>query len=415
VAAVLAIVAVLAVTGVASGAGATLTAGPAGPAPSHLAEEAVSGRLSLSDVTETWSTGSLPDAGQPIALSSPIPADLDGRPDVVVGDRRGLVYAYHLDDGTPVAGWPTTDESGPIDSTPSIAPLAGGASEVLVGSGNDADPTSGGYQAYGPTGARLWFTPVVNPPQHAPATSMQAGMTVGRLQTGVDTFAGTLGQVAYALDAGTGGVLGGWPFYDSDSTHSTAALADLYGTGQHEIVVGGDQSTGSARNQQYYAGGHLRVLSSQGNLICRADTDQVVDSSPAVGGFLSGGATGIVVGTGTFFPGASDTDTLKAYDTRCRQQWSVTLNGGTYSSRLCRRSWATGPSRSWRVPIRARAMVAPSTHSTPPPARPSGRPASRTRSSDRWSPPTSPGPATTTSSPRPWMAPGSWTAGPAPR
>src|SRR5450631_4350001 len=39
--------------------------------------------------TQTWSTGALPDAGQPIALSSPVPADLDGQPSVVVGDRRG--------------------------------------------------------------------------------------------------------------------------------------------------------------------------------------------------------------------------------------------------------------------------------------------------------------------------------------
>ncbi|MGO8873705.1 MAG: hypothetical protein ACLQPH_20360 [Acidimicrobiales bacterium] len=321
---------VLAVSGTASTVAGALTAGAASV---RRAEGAVSSRLSSSDFSETWSTGPLPDAGQPIALSSPVPADLDGRPDVVVGDRKGDVYAYHLADGTPVGGWPTTDESGPIDSTPSIAPLAGGGPEVLVGSGNDADPTSGGYQAYGSNGAQLWFTPVVNPPQdQAPATGVQAGVTVGSLQTGTDAFAGSLGQVAYALDAGTGAVLGGWPFYDSDSTHSTAAIADLYGTGQNEIVVGGDQSTGFARGQQYEAGGHLRILTAQGNLICRVDTTQVVDSSPAVGGFLGGSATGIVVGTGTFFPGASDTDTLKAYNNRCQLQWSVSLDGGTYSS-----------------------------------------------------------------------------------
>ena len=39
-----------------------------------------------------------------------------------------------------------------------------GGPAVLVGSGNDADPTTGGYQAYGPSGGQLWFTPVVNPP-----------------------------------------------------------------------------------------------------------------------------------------------------------------------------------------------------------------------------------------------------------
>ncbi len=114
--------------------------------------------------------------------------------------------------------------------------------------------------------------------------------------------------------------------------HATAALADLYGTGSEEIVQGADQSAGTGRGQTYQNGGHLRILSGSGNLICRADTDQVVDSSPAVGGFLAGGVTGIVVGTGTFFRNARDTDMLKAYDTRCRPVWTARLDGSTFSS-----------------------------------------------------------------------------------
>jgi hypothetical protein len=81
--------------------------------------------------------------------------------------------------------------------------------------------------------------------------------------------------------------------------------------------VGGDQTAGLGAGQTYTNGGHLRILTAQGNQICRADTNQVVDSSPAVGGFLAGGATGIVVGTGSYYPGVSDTDTLKAYNTHC--------------------------------------------------------------------------------------------------
>ncbi|MGH9081038.1 MAG: hypothetical protein ACRDYE_13390, partial [Acidimicrobiales bacterium] len=288
--------------------------------------------------TETWSTGKLPDDGQPIALSSPTVADLDGQPSVVVGDRRGFVYAYHLasasPSGTPVAGWPTTNGSGPIDAPASVSPLDNGLSSVLIGSGNDADPTTGGYQAFGPSGAELWQTPVVNPPTDAaPDIGVQAGMSVGTLQPGgLDTVAGSLGQVSYALDAGTGALLAGWPFFNSDSTHSTAALADLYGTGQNEIIVGGDQTTGEGQGQQYTDGGHLRILSGTGNQICRADTDQVVDSSPAVGGFLPGGATGAVVGTGGFFAGASDTDTVRAYNNLCQLVWSTHVDGSTFSS-----------------------------------------------------------------------------------
>jgi hypothetical protein len=292
--------------------------------------------------TETWSTGPISQSlGGPIAFSSPIVANLDGQPSAVVGDRNGNMYAYHLGNpqstGSPplptsVAGWPTSNKSGPIDSTPSVA-YPTGSPEVLVGSGNDVYANVGGYQAYAASGAPLWFSTVINPPTDAaPDTGVQAGLAVGTLQGPSDLFAGSLGQEAYALNSANGATLTGWPFFDSDSTHSTAALADLYGTGQNEIIVGGDQSAGFGQGQGYTNGGHLRILSAQGNLICRADTNQVVDSSPAVGGFLAGGATGIAIGTGDYFAGASDTDTLKAYDNDCNLQWSTALDGSTYSS-----------------------------------------------------------------------------------
>jgi hypothetical protein len=284
------------------------------------------------DTTPTW-TDTLEDTDQPIAMSSPNLANLDGSPAVVVGDRRGFVYGVHLSDGSAVAGWPVTDGSPPVDSTPSVASQPDGHSTVLFGSGNDGDPGPGGYQAFSSTGTFKWFTPVVNPPSDpAPDSGVQAGMSVGSLQGGTDVVAGSLGQQSSALDADNGATLAGWPFFNSDSTHSTAALADLYGTGQTEAIMGGDQSEGAGQGQQYSDGGHIRVLGSQGNLICRADTNQVVDSSPAVGGFLTGGATGIVTGTGDYFAGASDTNTVKAYDTNCGQRWSTTLDGSTFSS-----------------------------------------------------------------------------------
>ena len=279
--------------------------------------------------TMTWSTGALPDAGQPIALSSPTVATLDGQPSVVVGDRRGYVYALHLANGSSVAGWPATNGSGPIDSPPSIAAW-GGAQSVLVGSGNDADSATGGFSAYSASGVEQWFTTATS--SFAPAGGVQAGISVGALGGGLGAMAGSLGQVSYALDATTGAPLTGWPFLNTDSTHSTAALADLYGTGQDEIIQGGDQTAGLGAGQQYSNGGHVRILTAQGNLICRADTNQVVDSSPAVGGFLAGGATGIVVGTGGFFPGVSDSNTVKAYNSRCQLQWSTRVDGSTFSS-----------------------------------------------------------------------------------
>jgi hypothetical protein len=284
------------------------------------------------DTAPTW-TDTLQDTDQPIAMSSPTVANLDGSPSVVVGDRRGMVYGVHLSDGSPAPGWPVTDGSPPVDSSPSVATQPNGRSTVFFGSGYDGNPGPGGYQAFDSTGAFKWFTQVVNPPTDAdPAGGVQAGMSVGILQGTTAVAAGSLGQQTYALDAGNGAALNGWPYFNSDSTHSTAALADLYGTGQNQVILGGDQSAGAGQGQQYNNGGHIRVLSAQGNLICRADTNQVVDSSPAVGGFLPGGATGIVTGTGNFFPNMPDTNTVKAYDTRCNPQWSTTLDGSTFSS-----------------------------------------------------------------------------------
>jgi hypothetical protein len=303
--------------------------------------------VSTPTVTETWSTGPLPDAGSPIAQSSPIPVTLDGQPSVVVGDRSGRLFAYHLANPTPstppalpvpvaATGWSATHANAPIDSTPSVATV-GGTTEVLVGSGNDAAPVHGAYQAFNTDGSLRWITTAVNPPSDtSPAGGVFAGIAIGSLQAAATSqpsaVAGSLGQVAYALDAAKGSPLPGWPFLNTDSTHATAALADLYGTGRDEIVEASDQSQGFGNGQAYQNGGLLRVLSGTGALVCRARTDQVLDSSPAVGGVLAGGATGIVVGTGAFFARARDTDTVVAFDTSCRRTWTVRLDGSTFSS-----------------------------------------------------------------------------------
>ena len=133
------------------------------------------------------------------------------------------------------------------------------ADTVFVGSGNAADPTEGGYQAYGPNGNELWFTQVSNPTSDTqPNLGVQASLAVAPLQGRTAVVAGSLGQEQYALDAGNGSPLSGWPFFTSDSVFSTAAIGDLYGTGQDEIVDGGDQTAGFGQGQQYENGGHIQ-------------------------------------------------------------------------------------------------------------------------------------------------------------
>ena len=290
--------------------------------------------LNASSFVLTWSAGFNQDQGAPIAESSPTVATLDGAgPAVVVGDRSGFLYALHLADGSAVAGWPVR-AGGPIDSTPSVVPTApDGPDDVYVGTGNAFEPGVGGYESIAANGDLRWSTQVPDPPQDtAPAYGVQASLAVGRVGGRTAVFAGTLGQMATALDAGNGTYPPGWPFFSADSVFSTAAVADLYGTGHDDFVFGGASTAGSAMGQDYSDGGHLRILSSTGTLICRADTDQEIDSSPAVGPILAGGLPGIVVGSGSFWSGASDTDTLTAYDPTCGQVWSDRLDGATSSS-----------------------------------------------------------------------------------
>jgi fibronectin type 3 domain-containing protein len=302
-----------------------LVATPAGTAASQSA-------LSSSSFVETWSVGPFPDTGQPIAESSPMVADLDGQPSAVVGDRTGYLYAYHLSDGTAVMGWPVFDGGTPIDSTPSVAALSGGTLDsVFVGTGNAQFPGVGGYEAYGPQGQLLWHTNVTDPStDNHPAYGVQASLTFLGGQGGTEVFAGSLDQEAYALTATSGSVA--WPFFTADSVFSTAAEGDLYGDGQDELVVGGASTAGLAMGESYPRGGHVRVISAQGTLLYDYDTNQQVDSSPAVGDFLAQGATGIAVGTGSYWPGASDTDTIKAFTTRLAPVWSEKLDGATSSS-----------------------------------------------------------------------------------
>ena len=283
--------------------------------------------------TPQWSQ-MLDDSGSPVEQSSPNIATLDGDgQSVVVGDARGAAYAVHLSDGSPVSGWPV-QLGVPIDATPSVAPTNGSPYDtVFVGSGTSGNPTEGGYQALGPAGNLEWFTPVTDPSTDtAPAHAVEASMSVGSLQGGgTSVVAGSLDQEEYALDASNGATLAGWPFF-ADSVFSTAALADLYGTGQTEVVEGSTQTAGFAYGTHYTQGGHLRLLNGRGGLICSYDTDQDVVSSPAVGHFLPGGAIGAVFGTGTFFAGASDTNKVLAVNNQCGLMWSTTLDAATSSS-----------------------------------------------------------------------------------
>jgi hypothetical protein len=318
-------------------------------------------------LTQTW-IQDLNDAPCGVAEASPVQANLDGNPSVEVGDRSGQVYAFHIANPvagapTPATGWasaPIAEPVGsgqgcgisgddnapaavgvngvtvagdpPIDSTASTIAGANGLSTVYFDAGNAAAPVTGGYYAYNPNGTELWNQVVTDPSTDtAPDIGVQASPSIG--QAGGTSFvnAGSLGQETYALNAGNGASLPGWPQFTADSVFSTAAVGDLYGTGTDDLVVGGASTAGEAYGAHYANGGHIRIFNAHGGLVCQDNTTEEVDSSPAVGPILPGGATGIAVGTGSYF-GGSDEDTVKVIDTQCNQVWSDTLNGITGGS-----------------------------------------------------------------------------------
>lgn len=293
------------------------------------------------DFVETWSV-TLPDTGAPVTLSSPNLAMLATGPAVVVGDVAGHVYALSLSTGAAVPGWPAATGGVPVESTPSVAALHAGSPEdsVFVGTGSAAAPHEGGYEAFGPDGDKLWYVSVHNPGAYY-KSGVVASLAVGDLQGGTDVVAPSIGQRQDAINAVTGKVLPGFPWFQGDGDYATPALADLYGTGHLDIVEGGGQTAGTAYGTRYTQGGHVRVLARTGNLhtdepndglICQYNPRQSVESSPAVGPFLARSAEGIAVGTGIYWPGAPGTGSVFAFTSRCKLVWTALLDGLTTSS-----------------------------------------------------------------------------------
>ncbi|HEX4434125.1 MAG TPA: hypothetical protein VH012_04805 [Acidimicrobiales bacterium] len=324
----------------------------------------VSGAPAQLALNETWGNPAsvhpgivLNDAPCGVVEASPVAFSDNGTPAIEVGDRQGNLYGFNQSDGSTATGWgggtgmtvgsgqgcgvgntsggvPAQGVNGvqipgspPVDSTASV----NSNGELYFGAGNAASPVDGGYYAYGFNGAEAWNQVVTNPPTDtAPDGGVQASLPIANGGSLVE--GGSLGQMTYGLNSATGVPASGWPQFSADSVFSTAAAGDFYGTGTADFAVGGASSQGFALGTHYSNGGHVRIYNDHGGLICSANTNEQVDSSPAVGPILPGGAYGIATGTGTFYPGASDENTVKVFDTKCNQVWSDTLDGSTGGS-----------------------------------------------------------------------------------
>jgi hypothetical protein len=319
-------------------------------------------------VSPTWSDY-LNDAPCGVAISSPTEFNDGGVPAVEVGDREGNRYAMALQSGAPLPGWTSNagspsigngqgcedDNAGggspksagggslllngsavpgspPIDSTASVDPNDG---NLYFGGGNAAVPGVGGYYAYTANGTLAWNQVVSNPNTDTENdVGVQASLSVG--DGGAIVEGGSLGQTTYGLNPANGVPTTGWPQFSADSVFSTAAVGDLYGTGTDDFVSGGASSAGFAYGKHYSDGGQLRIFNDHGGLVCAAQTSEQIDSSPAIGPILPGGAYGIATGTGSYWGLTKgiqpDDNTVKVFNTNCNQVWSDTLNGFTGGS-----------------------------------------------------------------------------------
>jgi outer membrane protein assembly factor BamB len=267
----------------------------------------------------------------------------DAGPSVIIGGTGGTVVALHASDGEMVAGWPGTSGGAGILSTPSTIGEKE-ATRILIGVGNSNDRTHGGYLGLDYAGNKVFYRTIHDLPNgRGSLRGVMSSIAIGNLHYGTDGVGGAMGQMQLAFNSQTGRTIPGFPWLQADTNFSTPAVAKIRSTVATDYIIeGGDSTRGVSEYKNYGSGGHIRILRATGykghphhndGLLCELKTNQVVQSSPAVGKFLSGGATiGVVTGTGTHFKSRSDTNRIIAMDTRCTKKWTRVLDGNTLSS-----------------------------------------------------------------------------------
>jgi len=279
---------------------------------------------------------------QPITTGSPGLGVLDEQGNsVIVGTMAGTAIAMHTSDGSTVDGWPYSTGGLAITSTPSVAG-SGDAAQVFIGVGWAGARTKGGYLALTNDGNKDWYRQVtLYPNNRGEKRGVMSSLSVGNLYSGTDVIGGSMGQMQLAMGARTGKTIPGFPWLMADTNFSTPALAKIFTSDKDYIIEGGDSTAGTSYSQSYKNGGHLRILRPTGNkskkapndgLICQLNTDQVIQSSPAVGRILANNSVGIVSGTGVFYSKAKYTNKIVAMNTKCTKKWTALLDGDTRSS-----------------------------------------------------------------------------------
>ena len=356
----------------------------------------------------------LPDAGDPIAESSPNVATLDGGgTSVVVGDRAGSVYAFHLSNGSGVPRL-ARHLGAPVDSTPVGQPRRLRApTSSTSGTGNAAEPDRRRLRRASPTRARR--SGPGRPPTPTATTESRRHWPSGRLRGG-PVRGGTVARSGRLRT-------------QRRQRRRAPGLAVLHGRQRiHHAVAGRPlrqrqnrdrRGRGlDGRQRQWRAvprnGGHLRVLGyrREPDLRLRHRPDRRLVDRPS-GNFLGGRRCGHRLRYRHLLPGRLGHQQALRRRRQLQHRVAGRPRAATPSpARPSATCSETAPSRCRRSRHRHRAdWCGPSTGRTGRPARLAGvhpGPDHRRRHHS----PTSPAAATTTSSSRPPRASRSSTASP---
>ncbi|MEP6660788.1 MAG: VCBS repeat-containing protein [Acidimicrobiales bacterium] len=281
-----------------------------------------------------------------VIMSSPAIGDIDGdgRKEAIVGGGTvwnhpdaNKIFAWHLDDGSPVAGWPQVTGGSTIAS-PALGDIDGdGHPEVIAGS------RDGSVYAWHGNGAPMWRSALVF--RGASGGPIEAGPIVADVDGNgtQDVIVGNAAQL-YGLDGHTGGQLAA--FDEGWSYGASAAVGNFGAAGWRLIGAGFDtphniwhiyavslpnQSVAPAWPMFHHDAYHTGSIDLSPSLPLFSSNSVGIAATTAVGGVRVGGLTPWVgdLPSRALVPnqpvnGISRTSSGKGY-------WLVADDGGIFS------------------------------------------------------------------------------------